>query len=337
MSVLDPILAPFRSLSLKGSTLLRPAVPPVAVEVSADEIVLVRVKRKGGGKIELESAQIRSLATAGPTPIGARPAVATSEELSARLTELFGNGGGRPGRSSLVLPDSLAKVTLLTLPERPSSAKQLDEIVRFKLRKSVPFRLDEAAIAWQVLPGGTGPEATVLVAAMPRAAVEPYERAFAAIGARVGLVTLCTPNLFNLWKGQLAQAPGDGDVALLNCTPSYFSLLIVRAGRLIFYRCKPLVLGEEGMESTDDVVERELSSSLSYYQDKLGGTSVSTVVVRTVSRPFEDLAAVLAGLGVGNVELLDPTRFLSAANGAGIDPLTAQKIAPAVGAASGWR
>jgi type IV pilus assembly protein PilM len=244
MSVLDPILEPFRRLSLKGSTLLRAAVPPVAVEVSADEVVLVRLKRRGGGKIELESAQVRPLEStrAGGAPDG---------ELSARLAELYSADGTKPGRTSLVLPDNLAKVALLTLPERPSSAKQLDELVRFKLRKSVPFRLDEAAISWQLLPG-VPPEVTVLVAAMPRSVVQPYERALQAIGARPGLVTLCTPNLFNLWRAEFAQAAADGDVALLNCTPAYFSLLIVREGRLIFYRCKPFALAEEGSDPADE-------------------------------------------------------------------------------------
>jgi type IV pilus assembly protein PilM len=329
MSIVDSVLEPFRRLSLKGSTLLRPAVPPVAVEVSAEEVVLVRLKRRRAGRIELESAQIR--------PLQARRAGAAPDgELTSRLAELFAVGGGRPGRTSLVLPDSLAKVALLTLPERPSSAKQLGEIVRFKLRKSVPFRLDEAALSWQLLPSESS-EVTVLVAAMPRSAVEPYERALQAVGARPGLVTLCTPNLFNLWRGEFAQAAADGDVALLNCTLAYFSLLIVREGRLIFYRCKPFALVEEATDPVDGVVGRELASSLSYYQDKLGGTAVSTVFVRTVSQPFDDLARALTALGVQRVELVDPIRLITATNGGGVDPALGQKIAPAVGAAAGWR
>jgi type IV pilus assembly protein PilM len=335
MSVLDPILEPVRRLSLKGGTMLRASLPPVAVEVTADEVVLVRVKRKGSGRLELESAQARPLVAT--LPGGLRGPVAT-EDLAARLAELFASVKVRPGRLSLVLPDSLAKVTLIQLPERPSSARQLDELVRFKLRKAVPFRLDEAAVAWQLLPA-VAPEVTVLVAAMPRATLAPYERALASIGARPGLVSLCTPNLFNLWKARMAQPAAGGDVALLNCTPAYFSLLIVREERLIFYRCKPLAAGDESGEAPERVLPRELASSLSYYRDKLGGSALTTAYVRTVSQPFEELVVVLDALGVGRVELVDPTLVLANAgsNGASLDPDTAQRIAPAVGAASGWR
>jgi len=222
----------------------------------------------------------------------------------------------------------------MSLPERPSSTRQLSEMVRFKLRRAVPFRLEEAAIAFQLLPGDTM-EATVLVTAMPRGAVEPYERILEEMGGRPGLVSLCTTNIFNLWRGTLEAASAGGDAALLNCTPAYFSLLILRAGRLIFYRCKALVRGEE--TAREGALERELASSLSYYQEKLGGTAVATAFVRTTSQPFDDVAAAFGRLGVERVELLDPSTLLASAPGNGFDPDLGQKIAPALGAVAGWR
>ena len=47
-------------------------------------------------------------------------------------------------------------------------------MLRFKLRRSVPFRLEEAAISSYAL-AGPGPEALFLVAVMMRSVVEHYE------------------------------------------------------------------------------------------------------------------------------------------------------------------
>jgi type IV pilus assembly protein PilM len=333
MNLLAPIVDPIRRIGLQNWGGLRPTYPPVAVELAPSDLVLVRTKSRRGGRLTLDACQVRPMEFHA-TPSVARVGAIAVEAFSDGVREAFESTGTRPGKVSLVFPDSMAKVALLTFPERPSSTRQLSEMVRFKLRRAVPFRLEEAAIAFHLLPGDSA-EATVLVAAMPRAVVEPYERILEGMGGRPGLVTLCTPSLYNLWRGTLESASAEGDAALLNCTPAYFSLLILRAGRLIFYRCKSLVHGEEG--APEETLDREIASSLSYYQEKLGGTAVATAFVRTTSRPFEDVAASFYRLGVAKVELLDPSTLLSQTPGNRIDPEAAQKIAPALGAVAGWR
>src|SRR5258705_12448516 len=167
-----------------------------------------------------------------------RPNVGPLDELARLLRELFATSGTKPGRVSVILPDNLAKVSIVTLPERPATRKMLRELLRFKLRRSVPFKLEDAVISSFALPG-SGPEFNLLVAVIMRSVVEQYEAAFEAAGARPGMIDLCTPSLFNLARPSLAEAVASGsDAALLNCTRSYFTLMIVRADRVLFFRCK---------------------------------------------------------------------------------------------------
>jgi len=184
-----------------------------------------------------------------------------------------------------------------------------------------------------------GGEATALVAVMLRSTVEQYERHLEEIGARPGMVSLCTPNLFNLCRGALTNgATAGGDVALLNCAPTYFSLLIVRGERLIFYRCKSANLGEEGAGPLPEgVLSRELATSFSYYQEKLAGQGIRTVYVRTVSRSFEDLRDLLERLGVGRAEAIDLSWAVRVPPGLRENALMAHRIAPAIGAAARGR
>src|SRR5258705_5885813 len=96
-----------------------------------------------------------------------RPNVGPLDELARLLRELFATSGTKPGRVSVILPDNLAKVSIVTLPERPATRKLLREMLRFKLRRSVPFRLEDAAISSYAIPG-PGPEVHLLVAVMLR-------------------------------------------------------------------------------------------------------------------------------------------------------------------------
>ena len=98
---------------------LRPSYPPVALEVDRGEASIVRLKRSARGKPVLEAQAVRPLnVEAVPPSIFEAPAGSPSE-LTDRFRELFEASGTRPGRVSLVLPDNVAKVSLLTLPERP--------------------------------------------------------------------------------------------------------------------------------------------------------------------------------------------------------------------------
>ncbi len=336
MSALEAILTRVKRLDPEVLLEFRPAYPPVAIEIDRGQLTLVRVKRRGRMRPILEAHRVQ------PAPehaVGAtifRPNLGSVEEMTGQARELFEKSATKPGKVSLILPDNLAKVSIVSLPERPATRKQLREMLRFKLRRSVPFRLEDAVISSWALPG-VGSEMHLLVAVMLRSVVEQYEAAFSAIGARPGLVDLCTPSLFNLVRPDLEKAVAEGsDTALLNSTRNYFTLMIVRADRVVFFRCKTYAAGEEEDPSGRlAVMGRELTSSLSYYEQKLSGAGIGTVFVRAVSPGPDDVVPVLDRIGVSSVRTIDPAAALEPGAGPRFAPEDGQRLAPALGAASG--
>lgn len=337
MASISEMLDRIRGLDLERALGLRAAPPRIALEVDRHEFSLVRMKAKRGGPPVLEGHRVERFDEPGvPSSIFEQNSVG-SAELTERFRRLLSSAGGRPGRVGLVLPDNLAKIALLPLPERPPSRKQLVELVRFKMNRAVPFRLEDAVISYQVLPG-IERGVTVLVALMRRPVVERYEKALEAVGARPGLIDLCTPNLINLCRARIKKESEAGDVALLNCTPSYFSLLIVRGSRLIFYRCKSYSAGQgaEGAgERANGLFVREMAGSLSYYKEKLEGKGIGTVIVRTIGAPVEEIREKLVDVGVTRVEAIDPAEAFTLDEGVALDGESAQRLAPALGAAVG--
>lgn len=331
MATLTDMIGQLRSFDLERRLGLRAPLPRVAVELDRGAMTLVRLRAKRRGRPQLESFRVQT------TEDGELPATLVEQEaldverLAERLRRLFEMAGVRPGRVSLVLPDNLARLSIVGLPERPPSRRQLEEVLRFHTRRAVPFRGADATMAYQVL-AGEGRGVQVLVALMRRGLVERFEQAIEAVGARAGLVDLCTPNLLNLCRERIEAASHEGDVAFLNCTSSYFSLAIVREGRLAFLRCKTYAMGNGHPTPAAGLLGRELGYSLSYYEEKIGGKGIRTLLVRCVADPYEALAGDLASLGAERIEPIDP---LATLEGTHLEAATAQRLAPALGAALG--
>lgn len=333
--MLERLVASVRRLRLERVGELRPRYPDVALEMERGQAVLVRLRRRRGGRARLESHAESALPEGDAEAGMLRASLKAPEEAARRLSRLFETAGTRPGKLVLVVPDSLARVSLLSLPERPASRKHLLEILRFKLRRTVPFRLEEAVLAHQVL-AGDGRGATVLAALALRSAIESYEAAVEAAGGRPGLVELCSLSLFNLCRRELARlGEGERDAGLLNYTPTYFTLLLTRGRRLLFYRCKSLGLADHEA-GFGGVVARELATSLSYYREKLGGPGLEAVLVRSAARPIAELQEILGHLGVERAVPVDPAAALSNGDPSDrLDPRLAQRLAPSVGAVVG--
>jgi len=333
MSALTDALTRLRRFSPEALLDLRPAYPPVAVEIDRGQVTLVRVKH-GKGRPGLEAYRIQ------PAPehaVGAsifRPNLGSLEEVTEQVRALFEKSGTKPGRVSVVLPDNLAKVSIVSLPERPVGRRQTDDLLRFKLRRSVPFRLEDAVISSWTLPG-PGPGADYLVAVMLRSVVEQYETAFEAVGSRPGLIELCTPSLFNVLRPEIAKAASAGDVAVVNAARTYFTLLIARGDRVLFFRCKSYAVGEGDAEARATALGRELSTSLSYYREKLSGAGIGTVFLRSAAQPVEEIAPILERFDVATIRPVDAALLIDPRAAAQIDPADAPRLAPALGAAMG--
>ena len=328
MSSATDIIARLRNIDLDGW--LRPPYPPVVIALESKALTLLRMKRRRRGKAVLEACQSRPLEGV-PSSIFQTAAIA-SDELGAKMRDLFEATGTRPGRVSLVIPDNLAKVSLLNLPERPASRRQLDELVRAKMRRAVPFRLEDASISYQLI-AGEGRGVGLLVVVSRRALIERIERAVDGLGSRVGLIDISTPNLINLCRERMERGAGEGDVALLNCAANYFSLVILRDQRLIFFRCKTFAIGDALPGGPNGGLVREVTNSFAYYREKLEGRGIRSALVRSSSSPTGELGERLRELGCEEVEAVDPSSRFEPGEGVTIDEATAQRIAPAIGAA----
>ena len=118
-------------------------------------------------------------------------AVRTAVNAVAERARGMGKSSGRTpsGRRALTLivPDAAVRVLLLDFDTLPSRRQEALAILRFRLRRLVPFETEDAAVSWQTT--GTAAEGVrVLVIAMPRAVLLEYESVVREAGFVPGVV-----------------------------------------------------------------------------------------------------------------------------------------------------
>jgi type IV pilus assembly protein PilM len=136
--------------------------------------------------------------------------VVKADALADAIRGITGSGAGRKrGRAVVILPDYCARVSVLTFDQFPTDPKEQSPLVRFRMKKSVPFDVEAAALSFHATSGGKGhTEVVVVLAALE--IVSRYEAAFRASGLHPGYVTTAA-----IAMSELNHAPGVSILARL--------------------------------------------------------------------------------------------------------------------------
>ena len=244
--------------------------PPAAVEVTAARVTAVAVSNQGSTRI------VSAYASETLPPGAVEPAlnalnVHDRAALAAAIRSTLQHLGGRVRRVALVLPDSIAKVSLIRFDKVPEKASDLDQLIRWQVRKAAPFRIEDAQVTWQ--PGaaaGGGREYLVTVAR--RDIVQGYEQACEAAGVHAGIVDLAS---FNLVNAVLASGTAAGDWLLVHVAADYATLAVVRGGDVVFFRNRSA--------ATDHDLVDLVHQTAMYHEDRLGGGGFARVVLAGAS------------------------------------------------------
>ena len=233
--------------------------PSVAVELASTHVSAASLELRAGRPVVAAHA-------VEPLPAGALvPSLTTANfhnraAVLSALERVFDRLGGRPRRVALVVPDVTARVSFVRFEQVPARRSDLDQLVRWQVRKTAPFAIDEAIVSHS--PGLLALDGQEFVVSLARrTVVEEFEGLCDEAGAQAGVVDLATFNVVNV---VLAASPRHtSDWLLVNVTPEGASIAILRGEHLIFFRNR----GPESDGSLADLVHQ----TAMYYEDRLGG------------------------------------------------------------------
>jgi type IV pilus assembly protein PilM len=167
---------------------------------------------------------------------------------------------------TVIVPDAAVRVLFVDFDQLPSKAAEALPVVRFRLKKLLPFDADEAMVSYQVM--STGKDSVKLLAvAMPKVVLEEYESAVLAAGYLPGAVLPST--LAALAGLDEAEAP----VLVVNAGLGTVTTAIVQAGMLMLHRSVDMSAGGSAplaVISALPVVSRESTEQEWARQEPLG-------------------------------------------------------------------
>lgn len=312
-------------MSLLASWLASPP-PDAAVEIAPGRVSAAALVARGSHGTGLA---VRSYASE-PLPSGAVAASLASHNIIDRpvvtsaVRAVLGRLDTRVTRVALIIPDLAAKVSLVRFDQVPARRDDLDHLVRWQVRKSAPFAIDDACVSYTPGARGADGSAEFVVVQARRDIVEEYECVCADAGAYAGLVDLATFSVLNLVLAS-SSVPAS-DWLAVHMRPEYTSIAIVRGADVIFFRNRP-----EGDEETlPDLVHQ----TAMYYQDRLSGQGFARVLLGGSGRAAGaiDVArrSIEERLGTP-VEPIDPTSVAALSDRISVDADLLDILAPLTG------
>ena len=199
--------------------------PDVAIEIDHAHVGAARLVWRGNQAVVAAHAQ-EALPPGAVVPALASLNLADVPLVAQVIGRVLAELGSKPARIGLIVPDTVAKVSLLKLEKVPAKAADLQEIVRWQVRKTAPFPIEQAVLS--VSPGVTAADGSCeMVVSLARAdVIQQYEQACLMAGAEAGLVDIAS---FSVLNAVLAAAGGpSGDWLLVHITDTYLTLAVMR-------------------------------------------------------------------------------------------------------------
>jgi type IV pilus assembly protein PilM len=203
--------------------------PRVACDISPQGVVAARSTLAGAplsavARVALaEGAIIPSLK---PGNIADRVAVAAA--VRKALESIGERPNSRGSDITLILPDQAVRVLLLEFDAFPGKLSEALPIVRFRLKKMLPFDADDAMVSFQVM-STSKTIVRVLAVAIPRDVLSEYETVTREAGFEPGAVLPST-------LAGLAAVPSDDPTLVINANSLGITAAIVRSGILLLHR-----------------------------------------------------------------------------------------------------
>ncbi len=257
------------------------APPPHAFALDGERLRYGAFAREGGG-YRFREYHVEELPPASfqQGPLGGPfrdPAVA-----DAALGRLLERLAGPVKEASLVVPDAWLRMVFAESGDLPAAARERDDVLRWKLKRLVPFRVEELRIdAVEVtrLPGQEEPR-RLLIGFAAEALVAQLEAAFARAGVRLGRIV----NTSLAVAAALDVADGDGLTALVVAETADgggdrqigggYSLAVLAGDEVMLHRYKGLAAGLPAA-ARGDFVRRDLALTRNFLAENAPGSRVT--------------------------------------------------------------
>lgn len=236
------------NIGAKFKALLQDPPPQFAFEIASDGVAMARTDAPS-------VVQFAALpdGTMKPNPVSDN--VIDPAAYAQAVTKLIPTGlRGRQG-TALILPDNSVRVAILDFDTVPEKDEERRALIRFRLRKTLPFDVDTSTVSYTAIAAKR-----FLVAVAPNEIIAQYEAPFRALGLHPGLVTVSSVSMLELMPPKVSAIIAKLSAGVLTVTALQSSgILLIRS----------LDLDPNATDPLDEISD-DLYPTLAYIEDTTG-------------------------------------------------------------------
>jgi len=262
--------------------------PKLACEIAADRVFAGRASDRGDA-IEV--------CAAGELPPGSVVPELTENNLRSRprvletVRETLGSVSGRARDVIAVLPDTAVRVAILDFETLPANRAEAETVVRFRLKKSLPFDVDKARVSYHTQTVTTG--LRVIAAVALTSVIEDYESIFREAGYAPGVIL---PSMLAALGAAVAEKP----TMIVKVDARTAGIAIVDKQELLLFRT---LENSRGIAITGEQLADEIYPSIVFFQDTYQ-VNLDRIFVAGLSDTGGAVPALQAQTGVPVQELV---------------------------------
>ena len=229
-----------------------PPKPRLACEIAADRVLAGRLTDHGDG---LEASAARELASGSVIPDLVENNLRQRDAVRAGIEAVLGAVAGRSKDVIAIVPDAAVRVMLVEFDTLPSDHEEALGVVRFRLKKSLPFDVDKAKVSYHAQKVKN--EVHVVAAVAMASVIEDYEAAFRDAGFVPGVVLPST-------LAAIGAANARKPTLVIKVDAHTTSIAILNEDQLQLFRT---LENTRGVTITGEQLAEEVYPSVVFFQD----------------------------------------------------------------------
>jgi type IV pilus assembly protein PilM len=265
------------------------ARPRLACEIASDRVLAALGSADGRAQRHAS----HSLPAGAVVPNLGNVNVLDGQVLRLAIAETLASVQDRSRDVIAILPDAAVRVVMLDFDTLPDKKEDADGVVRFRLKKSLPFSVDQAALSYEA--HRLNSHLKVLAAVSPQTVLEEYESAFRDAGYNPGVVV---PSML----AALGLVDSGGPALVIKVDSVSISVAVVEHDELRLLRT---LENASGNAVTGAQIAADVYPSVVFYEDTYGA-KVERVLVSGFPSIAEISSALEAQIGLRVQSLVSP-------------------------------
>ncbi len=263
--------------------------PRLACEITPDGVIAARASDKMS---RVEVFTNRRLAPGTLAPGLNSPNVLDGKALRTAVSSALAAVSGKSRDVIVIVPDVAIRVLLLDFEALSAKLEEADPIIRFRLKKSLPFDVEQAILSYEV--ARSNGSVRVVAAISPRSIIEEYEAAFRDVGYLPGAVLPSS-------LAALGLVDGERPTLMLNVDATNITITAVEHQELRLIRT--LDNSHAASVSAAELAEAVLPSIV-FFEDTFG-TQIEKIYIGGIA-PLQEVVPLLHQHTGAQVQELSP-------------------------------